>query len=174
MKQVQWLLFRLTDKLGVIGIVAVLLALSSLVYWQWVLVPTQQKLAEISQQTSVVSVPKVTVVVTSPAQAFLASLPSSDAMMTAQLQTIFDQAEKKHLNLGEVSYKRERKQGESVEQYHIDFLFEAPYASAKSFLLETLATLPYVSLDQLIFNRENAQAETVMVDVRLTLHLVAQ
>lgn len=174
MKPLQWQLYRLADQLGMSGIIAVLLACATLAYWLGLIVPAQHQLIVLSQQASVVSAPKVTVVTTSPAHDFLASLPSSNAMMTAQLQTIFEQAEKQQLNLGEVSYKRERKADENIAQYHINFLFEAPYASAKSFLLATLAALPYVSLDQLIFNRENSQAETVMVDVTLTLHLVAQ
>lgn len=174
MKHAQWLLYRLADQLGVAGMVTLLLALAIPAYRLWWLAPAQQQLATLSQQASMVSAPTVTVLKTSPAHDFLASLPSSNAMMTAQLQTIFEQAEKQRLNLGEVSYKRDRKSDEKIEQYHINFLFEAPYASAKSFLLATLAALPYVSLDQLIFNRENTQAETVMVDVTLTLHLVAQ
>lgn len=174
MKHSQWLLYRLADKLGISGMIAILLACASMAYWLWMINPAQHQLAALSQQASTANPPKVTVVATSPAHDFLASLPSSNAMMTTQLQTIFEQAEKQHLHLGEVSYKRERKPDEKIEQYHINFLFEAPYASAKSFLLATLAALPYVSLDQLILNRENTQAETVMVDVTLTLHLVAQ
>ena len=171
MNQFKWVFYRVSDTFSANSFIALLLALSSVLYWIFVLSPAQLKLDTLNQQTSTTGLPDVEIMKTAPASTFLMSLPSSDAMLTTQLQTIFDHAEKHHLDLGEVAYKRDRKQGEKAEQYHMDFSVEATYPAIKAFVSDVLIALPYVSLDQLILKRENVQSDSVLADVRFTLHL---
>ncbi len=172
MRRLQWILVRWGDRVGVPGMVALVLALAAVLYVPAVLWPAQHRLESLAGDTEK---PRdggnTTEVTESPAHAFLTTFPGPDTL-SVQLQTIFDMAEQYGLALDEVSYKQERKAGEALSRYHVDFSLDAPYADARAFLLDILAALPYVSLDQLAIDRESVKSDTVQTRVRLTLHLV--
>ena len=172
MEKLKWTLFRLGEGLGVPGLAALALALFGLLYAPVMLWPAQQRLEMLGKAAARAHDTATTQFVTeSPARAFLSSFPAPDAL-AVELRKVFDIAQQHDFDLGEVSYKSERKQGERLERYHIDFSLDAPYPEIRLFLSELLVALPYVSLDQLSFDRDSVQSESVRANVRLTLHLV--
>jgi len=172
MQKLQWLLVRWSERLGVVSMAALALALFGLLYAPVALWPAQQRLDDLGKLAGQAHGAKATTILDeSPVSTFLTAFPHTDAL-SGELQTLFDLAEQNGLDLGEVSYKQDRRQDERIEHYHVDFTVDAPYTDTRAFLSDALAELHYASLDQLSFTRENAQAESVQTRVRLTLHLV--
>jgi hypothetical protein len=172
MKKLKWMMFRLGEAVGVPGLTALAFALFGLLYMPAMLWPAQQRLEMLGK---IAARPHGDILpasaAESPAHAFLSSFPPADDL-AGELRKMFDIAQERNFDLGEVSYKSERKQGEHLERYHVDFSLDAPYPDIRSFLSELLVALPYVSLDQLSFDRDSVQSETVRANVRLTMHLV--
>lgn len=172
MKRLQWTLVRTAERLGMPGQAALALALLAVLYLTLMVWPAQQRLAVLettlvrTDETSTRAAPAL-----SPVSAFLASFPPSDALPT-QLQRLFDIAEQYQLDMGEVSYKWERRQDERLQRYHVSFAIDAPYPDVRAFLADALAALPHAALDQLSFNRDSVQDDTVQATVRLTFYLV--
>lgn len=169
MNQLQWQLLRAGERLGAPGLAALVLAVCLLLYLPLVLQPAQQHLQALEQTPPPAAIPVAAP--GSAAGAFLAAFPRSDALAT-QLQNLFEVAAQYDLDLGEVSYKWERKPGERLQRYHVSFILDAPYPDARAFLADMLAALPHAALDQLSFNRDSVQADSVQTSVRLTLYLV--
>lgn len=172
MQKLQWILFRSMDKLGALGMTALTLALLVMLYLLVALWPAQHRLQALDKApTHPQRDGKTPMVTESPARVFLAAFPGPEGL-SEQLQTVFDVAAQYGLGLDEVSYKQEKKQGERMSQYYVDFSLNAPYPDTRAFLSDVLAALPYVSLDQLSFDRESVKSDSVQTRIRLTLHLV--
>lgn len=172
MNRLQWRLARLGEWLGGPGVVALALLLCALGYPPLVLWPAQERLSALENVTVQASRnAKPAALDVPPARAFLADFPPADTL-SLQLQSIFDIAAQYNLELGEVSYKRERTKGERIERYHVNFSVEAPYTDARAFLADVLAVQPHVALSQLSFNRDSVKEDSVQTSIRLTLHLV--
>lgn len=172
MQRMHWALLRLADKLGGLGLAALGLALIVLLYWPLAMQPAQQHLSALEKAAANSGhVPVMARPAEPPARVFLAGFPRPSAL-AAELQDVFDIAESYGLDLDEVSYKQERRIGERVERYHMDFSVEATYPETRAFLDDVLVALPYASLSQLSFTRENVKSEMVLAHVRLTLHMV--
>lgn len=170
MNKLQWSLVRLGEWLGGPGVLALVLLLCALAYPPVMLWPAQDRLALFETglvQASQVAQP----VAPSSVSTFLAAFPPADSL-SAQLQSIFDIAAQNNLELGEVSYKRERTKGERLQRYHVNFSIEAPYPDARAFLADVLAAQPHVALSQLSFNRDSVKEDSEQTNIRLTLYLV--
>lgn len=171
MKQLHWTLVRAAEWLGGAGMAALLLAVALAAYLPLGLWPVQQRLAALEQAPRAVPRAVAAQPPLPPARAFLASFPSSDAL-AGELQQLFDIAAQYQLDLGEVSYKWERRRSERLQRYQVSFTLDAPYPDARAFLADVLAALPHAALDQLSFNRDSVQTDSVQTSVRLTLYLV--
>lgn len=172
MRKLQWMLARTGECMGAPGLAALALAACTLLYLPLVLWPTQQQLVALEQvplRGKVASPPPAPA--TAAASQFLAGLPASDTL-PAQLQSLFGIAAQYELDLGEVAYKWERNQGARVLRYQVNFTADAPYPDTRAFLADVLATLPHAALEQLSFNRDSVQSDSVRTTVRLTLHLL--
>ena len=172
MKRLQWTLVRTAERLGMPGQAALALALLALLYLGLMVWPAQQRLAALETMPARMDAPQAPAApVLTPVNAFLATFPPSGTL-SAQLQSLFDIAEQYQLDLGEVSYKWERRQDERLQRYHVSFAIDAPYPDVRAFLADVLAALPHAALDQLSFNRDSVQVDTVQATVRLTFYLV--
>jgi hypothetical protein len=172
MKKLPWTLVRTAERLGMPGQAALALALLAVLYLALMVWPAQQRLAALETRSLRTHDPQALAApALSPVSVFLATFPPSGTLST-QLQSLFDIAEQYQLDMGEVSYKWERRQDERLQRYHVSFALNAPYPDVRAFLADVLAALPHAALDQLSFNRDSVQDDTVQATVRLTFYLV--
>lgn len=170
MQQLKWLSMRIGDKLGLSGLLALFLAVCMALFVVLVRWPLQH---EIELQATQHSRPAVQLPLAPESSAirFIGQLPRY-ADLQRELKVIFDTAEGYGLELNEVSYRKVHRQGESVEQYLVDFDVQAPYPETRAFLQDVMVTIPSLSLEQLSMTRENIQQSEVNAHMRLSLFLV--
>lgn len=172
MQKLQWLLARLTDRVGVSGLFAWLLLISILLYGFYVFLPAQQRLTELEKQpVQSQRMQKIEYLYESPADRFLAKMPSVEKV-ASHIQTVFDVAKNNRLDIKEVVYKDEQRTGETIVHYSMNFSVEASYPVIKAFIVEALAALPFLALEQLVFERGNVDSDVVTADLKFTLYLV--
>ncbi|MEQ1601802.1 MAG: type 4a pilus biogenesis protein PilO [Methylophilaceae bacterium] len=162
-----WNLVRLSEKLSALGVLGLMLALITLLYAPVALWPAQQKLQQLPTQVHVTK--QQLLPSASSADTFFAQFPTPDTL-PAELQSIFDMAQKHGLNLNEVSYKKSVSPNEHLTRLSLDFNVVSDYPSIRAFITDTLVALPYVSLDQLALKRKNVLSNEVQSNIRLTLH----
>lgn len=172
MSQLKWIVLRFVERLGLVGIIALLLAVFCIVFTSFVLIPSQAALSVLNAQKDM----PLEIVASKPLptkaeqlQAFTQQFPPL-ANRTANVQKIMAVAESMKLALDEISYKTEQRPDDALTHYHIDFSLVTSYANVRQFLSTVLATLPNASLDAINISRENTADEVVSTRVRLTLH----
>lgn len=166
----QWLLMRMLDHLGMPWIFAGGLLLAAILVESIALVPLRAKLLDLEAAEARRPLSTAVTETTSAAALFLADFPRQDSL-AAQLERLFSVARRHGLNLGEVTYRDEYRPGDRLEKYRIEFSVEATYPALRGFLAETLAALPYLSLDQVSFQRKDSLAPIVRSEVRMTFYL---
>ena len=171
MQVLQWIMQRLLDSVGGAGFLAMGLAMVAMLYSLLLLWPAQERLATLENTLAMESGTVSSKVVKTPAQIFLADFPSPD-MLASDLQLIHEIANNHGLSLNEVAYKKDRRPDNRVERYYVDLIMIEPYQEVRMFIADVLAALPRVSLDKLIFVREDLKEGDVNTSMRLTLHMV--
>jgi len=172
MVKLQWIVIRIADKVGLAAGMAWLLLLAIVLYLLYVFLPVQQQLQLLEQQA--LETPKVQQVVyvyTSPSEQLFSKIPAIN-MLTTRIQSIFDLAKKQGIEINEVAYKDEKKLGETVVRYTMNFSIAASYPMIKAFIVDTLATLPYVALEKLTFERDGHNVNRISARLQFTLYLV--
>jgi len=172
MARLQWLLVRTGDKIGFSAGLVWLLLLGGALYIVMVFLPAQQQLTQLEQQLSVTpKVQRVVYTYKSPSEQFFANVPQIDDVTTS-IQAVFDVAKQQHIIINEVVYKDEQKAGESIVRYSMSFSVIASYPEIKAFIVNTLATLPYLALEQLTFERDETNPNSISSHLQFTLYLV--
>jgi Tfp pilus assembly protein PilO len=172
MGQLRWLSARLTHKLGVLGWLSVLILVAIVLYGFQVVLADRQRL----DRLSVLPVPakqtqQQVTVYHSPAEQFFAQTPASDNV-TSQIQTIFNVAESHHIVINEVIYTDEQKPTDKAIRYAMHFSVIASYIDIKTFIVNVIAALPFLALDQLTFEREQSDSNVVTAHIQFTMYLV--
>jgi len=172
MNKLQWLFARMADRVGLFAGLAWLLLLAIIVYVFYVFLPAQQRLLVLEQQS--LAIPKTQQVVyayESPSEQFFAKIPHINTV-TERIQTLFDVANKEDIVINEVIYKDEQRPGERVVRYTMNFSVIASYPVIKTFIVDTLAALPYLALEKLTFERDDIESNIVSAHLQFTLYMV--
>lgn len=172
MHRLTWWISRQTERLGVVGIVLLLVLVSTVVFYSVVYRPQRQTLAamQLPRQPQLVVTPSVTP--EDQLLAFIAHFPSV-TKRSDSVNTLFSLAAKQSINLDEISYKLEHRQEDALAHYHVDFNIVAPYPRTRQYLNALLIALPHASLDTVSMHRESVTSTDVETRVRLTLHFAA-
>lgn len=88
-----------------------------------------------------------------------------------QLKTLFGLAEKSGLVLSQGEYKSARDRNARVNTYQLNLPVKGSYAAIWQFSLAALRAIPYASLDDISFRRDNIGDPTVEARLRFTLYL---
>lgn len=172
MRKLHWFLARLNDRVGLVGWIAWLLFGTVMLYGFYVFLPVQHSLLALKLHPVAQEKMQQTVYITqSPADQFFATMPSLD-VVTSSIQALFDVADKQHIAINEVVYKDEQKTGDRVVRYTMSFSVRASYPMIKAFVVDVLAALPYLALEQLTFERNETDLSSVSAQLRFTLYLV--
>jgi len=171
MRRMKWLLVNTAHNIGVTAWLLSAMLVIVTAYALFILLPAQQSLNAIEalpQQS--IATPETVTVVTHRIPV-LEHMPSSDSL-TESLQQFYSIADELGLEITEVTYTEQQKKGDSVLRYYLNFSVEQDYPTVKAFLLEVLAALPYLALDNLSFERESVEDNTVVTNLRFTLYTV--
>lgn len=169
MKRLQWQLMGLVDRLGMAGALSLALLLAIVLCFLLLQWPAQQRLqqAQAAAERSRAMAPAAPAV----ARDVLDVLPGQEGLLP-QVQTIFDTAEGYGLVLDEVAYRKERRQDERLQRYHVDFALDASYPDIRAFVADVLAGVPSAALTQLSLERQDVRDAAVHARLRLTLFMV--
>lgn len=172
MGKLQWFFTRIAEKVGLIAGLAWLLLIAIALYSFYIFLPVQQKLNLLEQQLEDIPVAEhVVYAYISPSEDFFSKIPHLDSVALS-IKTIFKAAKKQNITINEVAYKDEQRLGESLVRYSMSFSIAASYPETKMFVTNALAALPYLSLEQLTFERDDLGSNNVMSHIRFTLYLV--
>lgn len=169
MNRLHWFLARRFDELPILSLMAWLSVLILIVVLIWLVVETQ---SQPEQMTAIETDETVTIISSdkSPDAELLAGAPKL-AQVTHAIDTLYRVSSQHQLNLQEVLYQDQLVPGEPLVIYSIDFDVEQTYPQIKAFLSELLATLPYLALDQVSFEREDIKDTVIKSHFRFKLFL---
>ncbi|MFW5440281.1 MAG: hypothetical protein ACKE5M_06295 [Methylophilaceae bacterium] len=165
-----WHLYRIAEKLGNLGKIAIVLLVAAAIAYVVLLRPlsssvdearfllTEQPEQELKQAMSDEE----------RLSAFQKALPSIN-MRASAIQSFMDIAMSEGLQPNEVAYK-EARLGVALSQYHVEFSLYAPYPEIQHFLSVLLHQLNYVSIESLTLNRESVKGEDVEAHIHLVFH----
>jgi len=91
------------------------------------------------------------------------------AQVTKAIATLYQLAEQHQLNLQEVMYQDQQQQDEPLLRYSVDFTVTQSYPLIKAFVLDMLAAMPYLALEQIQLEREDIN--NPQIQARLTFRL---
>jgi hypothetical protein len=88
-----------------------------------------------------------------------------------QLKTLFGLAAKSGLVLNQGEYKSARERNARINTYQVNLPVKGSYEAIWQFSLAALRAIPYASLDDISFRRDNIGDPTVEARLRFTLYL---
>ena len=96
---------------------------------------------------------------------------ASDQEITDYLARIYNLAQANGLELKKGDYKVTRNKGERITQYQISLPLTGGYNRIRSFAAQVLEEIPTLSLDQIKFERKQANDPAVEAEVMFTLYM---
>lgn len=106
----------------------------------------------------------------SPESALLQAVPELGEV-TKEIATLYRLAAQHQLTLQEVVYQDQQQQGESLLRYSVDFTVTQSYPLIKAFVLDMLAAMPYLALEQIKLEREDINSPQIEAQLRFRLFL---
>ena len=169
---------QLRHELGWQGISGIILILAGLMLSNAVLTPVEERTAEAREQVAAQDTrtslgAEMQRQVNSSPTAMLEKFYdffSSNQETTDYLAKIYSLAQSNGLVLKKGDYKVTRNQGERITQYQISLPLTGGYNPIRSFAADVLDEIPTLSLDQIRFERKQANDTTVEAEVIFTLY----
>ncbi|MDN2670019.1 type 4a pilus biogenesis protein PilO [Janthinobacterium sp. SUN026] len=103
--------------------------------------------------------------------AFHAYLPAHDSI-PEQLKTLLDVAQKSGVTLAKADYKPQEDGNTAFLRYQITLPVKAEYAQLQTFIVDALQEMPTLTLDSVLFKRE--QIEAGEIDARIQFILLVK
>lgn len=97
---------------------------------------------------------------------------TTDQEITDQLARIYNVAQANGLELRQGDYKVVRAKGERMTQYQITLPLAGGYNQIRRFAAQVLVEMPTLALDQIKFERKQANDSTIEAQIMLTLYRV--
>ena len=89
-----------------------------------------------------------------------------------QLKTLFELAQKNTLRLSAAEYKSTTDKNSRVRTLQITLPIKAPYSAIRQFSEQVLLAMPFASLDELRFKRDNIGSPSLEAHLRFSLYLL--
>jgi hypothetical protein len=171
MNRLSWYLARRQDHLSLLTVLAWLSVLLLIAAMFWLFSLLQLRPAE---QNMPSSGPEETVTLIMPEREaghqLLTSAPKL-VQVTQAIETLYQVAAAHQLSLQEVVYQDQQTEGETLVIYAIDFNVQQAYPQLKEFLIDLLAALPYLALEQVSFERKDIAQTQIQSHFRFKLFL---
>jgi hypothetical protein len=165
------------NELGPVGIASIAMLAIAYALWSFVVQPLEERRqalvesvvsAEAKAETGQASLRNA-----SPAvqlAAFYQHLTTTEEP-TAWLARLDQLARESGIRLGAGDYRMQRV-GPRLERYELSLPLSGSYAQIRLFLEKALAQIPFLSVDQVTFRRDNATTGRVEAEARLGFHWV--
>jgi hypothetical protein len=160
-------------RVGVPACIAALLCVAGVAAWAWLL---PQRAAQARVMAQPLPAP-ATLVVTPPPPTANQNLAAfydvlgEQRYAEQQVKVLFDLAAKSSLVLSQGEYKAVYDKASRVSTYQIILPVKGPYQSIWQFAMQGLRDIPFASLDEVGFRRDNIAEATVEARLRFTLYL---
>lgn len=148
-----------------------LLAMLAVVVWFVIVFLPQQETIEDNAKTTAPAEQTV-VIERHPYETLVAEAPVP-VELTQFISQLHKVANQYQVHLEEVVYQPKHLASDPFFHYSIDFAVGQRYPIVKQFLLELLANEPYLALEQISFEREEIEDNSVTSQVRMKLFLGA-
>lgn len=171
---------RLSHWVGRLGwpmLMGGLLTVSSLMFYGWVGLPTDQQLRALRQEAAQGSknadMLRASWQPEDPARAInnFYRVLGPEKSIPDSLEKIFDAAYENNVGLDNGQFKLVRAQGASFSQYQIALPAVGSYADIRTFVNRVLMEIPAIALDGIDFTRPDVKSHEVEASVRFTLFL---
>lgn len=165
----------LLRRIGAPACVAVLLLVSGLLAWGWAW--QQRALAAQLETRALPSAPVAAMVVRAPAAtasdnlALFYGVLGQPRYAEQQVRLLFDLAAKNGLVLAQGEYKSSYDKASRVSTYQVTLPLKGSYQAVWHFALQALRAVPFASLDELSFRREQVADARLEARLRLTFYL---
>lgn len=173
MNRIRWWLTRAIEHVGWPAIMAWALLIITIAYAYLMLWPVHQQVERLEQQLAIQPTKaKVVQQYHSQGKTFLMALPKVKDVVE-NIATVFQHAHQYDLHIDEVIYNEQRKLDDDIVRYTMTFSVTSQYPQIKQFLIDVMETLPYMSLDQIDFERDQVSDSKVSTRIRLLFFLGA-
>jgi hypothetical protein len=89
-----------------------------------------------------------------------------------QLKTLFDLAQKNNVRLSTAEYKRSADKNSRIRALQITLPVKATYPAIRQFAEQVLLAIPFATLDELRFRRDNIASPLLEAHLRFSLYLL--
>lgn len=175
--RLQWEARRLWRTLGwpsAIGAACLALAAFAMQQGDALAARQQQLAAQLAAAAKQAALPPAAVTLDAEADsltAFHAYLPAHDSI-PEQLKTLLEVAQKSGVTLAKADYKPQEDGNTAFLRYQITLPVKAEYAQLQAFIVDALQELPTLTLDSVLFKRE--QIEAGEIDARIQFILLVK
>lgn len=170
MNRLHWYFSRQLEKIPVLTLLAwlSLITLLATLLWLFLLSRTPQPIQ--TEQANQVDKTVTVLTSTTSSEDLLEGAPKL-MQVTNAVEILYRVAQQHQLMLEEVVYQDQQSKDKQLVQYAIDFSVEQSYPRIKAFLIELLAALPYLALEQISFERDDIQNGQIQSHFRFKLFL---
>ena len=133
--------------------------------------PLRSQLAVMAKQAALPPAPVTLDADADSLAAFHAYLPAHDSI-PEQLKALLEVAQKSGVTLAKADYKPQEDGNTAFLRYQITLPVKAEYAQLQAFIVDALQTLPTLTLDSVLFKRE--QIEAGEIDARIQFILLVK
>lgn len=165
----KWQLYRWSERLGLVGALALIILLTVIVLFFTWMRPVQAKLNQLQGQIIAPLIQAKKVTVEDQLKVFLKQLPPI-AQRAESVQAVMDIAENQQLMIDEVRYKTENSINDAISHYHVEFNLTAEYSEIQRFLSELQYQLRFVSVETIRLKRTSVEDDLVEASIHLILH----
>lgn len=167
-----WHLRRGLETLGKVGLVGLILVITSFVLYVLLLLPAEEKYN--SQLSKITSIDQHSHLAKSlkfenSISSFWNLFPSKSEINN-QIRTIHQIAKKQKIEIDRIDYKHLKFNAPSLFCYQITFSINSDYRTLRYFISELLKQLPNATMESIDFERENSDQAEINSTIKLALY----
>lgn len=174
LQSLQWRAYRLLDQLGLVGKFSLLVTLLGLAIFLLKWLPLQQDLRALAAQQAAEKIAQQHPTKTQSPQAVLDSYLAQFPAVTQKNQTLnawMQIAEARGLVPDSVTYQSVQTEKNAVfKPTLVNFSLYAPYVEIQQFLNQVMTQMPYVAIERLQLNKEEAEEDAIAAHIRLKFY----
>lgn len=174
LQSLKWRAYRLLDQLGLVGRFSLLVTLLGLAIFLLKWFPLQQDLRTLAAQQAAEKITQQHPTKTQSPQAVLDSYLAQFPAVTQKNQTLnawMQIAEARGLVPDSVTYQSvQTEKNAAFKPTLVNFSLYAPYVEIQQFLNQVMTQMPYVAIERLQLNKEEAEEDAIAAHIRLKFY----
>lgn len=175
LKYLFWYLRRSLERLGLLGVAGLgLLAFCGMFYFS-TLLPEQNEVELLQREFDALQASPAAKKVEQPGdqlKTFYEFFPSVSSVPDTLLVKLHEEASANGVMLDQGEYRVERNEGDRLVRYGVVLPIKGDYLHIRQFLSQTLADIPYASLDSVDFQRQKITDAMLEAQVKMTFFMI--